>query len=101
GSPAPLMLPKAAALMFAFGVLKFAWLKMLKNSARNWSFACSVIAKFLKTPISHVNDPGPIRLPLRIEPKVPAAGNAKLVGSSQSTHGARLLQAPVPRGGPV
>ena len=47
-----------------FGGAKFGLLKMLKNSARNWSFEDSVMAKFLNAEKSRFLNAGPSRMPL-------------------------------------
>src|SRR6266404_4519114 len=41
------------------GAAKFGWLRMLKNSARNCTRACSVTLMFLKVEKSTVFSPGP------------------------------------------
>jgi hypothetical protein len=50
--PAPVICPNVALVMDAVGLLKFAWLKMLKNSVRSCRFVRSVTGTFLKTDMS-------------------------------------------------
>src|ERR1700732_2402997 len=73
--------------------IKFARLKTLKNSARNWSRQRSVIEEFLSSPMSQVNEPGKRKLPLPTLPKVPAAFDANAPGLSQSTQDVVILAA--------
>src|SRR3989442_91750 len=44
-----------------FGGSKFGWLKMLKNSARNWTRRCSPRLKFFIKDMSKLLKPGPSR----------------------------------------
>ena len=62
------------------GSRKFAWLKILKNSARNCSFHRSLIGMFLAKFTSKFNIPGPLTIPLPTLPNVPIAGRAKALG---------------------
>ena len=41
------------------GFSKFAWLKALNISVRNWSFTRSVTLKFFRMPMSTFQKPGP------------------------------------------
>ncbi len=65
--------------------MKFARLKTLKYSARNWSFQRSVNEKFLTRSMSQVNAPGKRKLFLPTVPNVPAAFVTNAAGLSQST----------------
>src|ERR1017187_9233898 len=47
------MVPKAALVVWVFGIPKFVWFRTSKNSARNCSRAFSRIRKFLSTEKSH------------------------------------------------
>lgn len=51
----------ADVYVIRFGVLKFAWLKTLKASARNWSEARSVREVSFLSDTSSWVEPGPIR----------------------------------------
>src|SRR5439155_5735988 len=64
-----------------FGVLKFAWFKMLKNSARNCKLTASFRATRLNNEVSRLYAPGPHSAPRDTLPKVPASGSKKALGS--------------------
>ena len=73
--------PNPAPLTDTPGLLKFAWLKTLKNSARILkAHSFPEIAKRLKIPISVLNTPGPRKRPLPRVPKLPSGGMAKAMG---------------------
>src|SRR3989442_1169792 len=48
-----------AVVATPFGGSKFGWLKMLKNSARNWTRSCSFRVKFFIKDMSKVLNSGP------------------------------------------
>src|SRR5262245_37983661 len=64
-----------------FGVSKFTWLKMLKNSARNCKATSSVTATLLNSEVSAFHDLGPRYMPRDTLPKVPVGGSKKALGS--------------------
>ena len=47
GELAPVIFPKFVLVTVVVGLLRFAWLKKLKNSPRAWSFIFSDTLKFL------------------------------------------------------
>ena len=83
-SGTPLAAVYAAELPFVEfavpGSRKFAWLKTLKNSARNCNLTRSRIGKLFEKFISKLSDPGPRIMPLATLPNVPIAGSAKALG---------------------
>ena len=54
-------MPKVPLVMLPEGLMKFAWLKMLKNSARNRNETPSLIGVTLLMPRSVVSIPGPAK----------------------------------------
>src|SRR5208337_3473863 len=73
GSFAPVTLPNVAEPKVPVGSPNWAWLKRLKNSARNWSDILSVSFVSLSSPKSQLFKPGPWkkrRLALPGTPKV-------------------------------
>ena len=90
------MAPNPPALTLFTGLLKFARLKKLKNSARKFKVISSRMVNAFEMPKSVLNSPGPRSKLLAMFPYVPSAGSANAVGSSLSTHGARFAQAPAP-----
>src|SRR5436853_2999302 len=94
GEPAPLMFPKPELFTLAVGLLRFVWLSRLKNSARNWKRARSVMGMFLNSPVSHPKNPGPRKLSLPSVPNVPIAGTVNAFGFSHFTHGVGVPQVP-------
>src|SRR5262245_638280 len=65
----------------AIGLLKFAWLRMLKASALNCRFNLSFRGIRLNNDMSTFQNPGPVNLPREILPKVPVSGSEKALGS--------------------
>ena len=53
------------------------WLKALNDSNRNWKLTCSVIPKFLNSPVSQLLIPGALKMPRPEVPRNPAAGCLK------------------------
>lgn len=66
--------------IIGFGVPRFVWLIMLKNSARNCSPIRSEIWVFLNTEKSSSAIPGPLNTALPEFPKVPTVGNMYAFG---------------------
>ena len=64
----------------ALGVVKLAWLRTLKYSARNCVRKRSRIRKFFDTEKSAFANPGPIMESRPALPKVPGAGAMKAAG---------------------
>src|SRR2546422_4024672 len=71
GSCAPKIFPTVELVMFRRGSLKWAWLKALKNSARNCILSFSPSEKSFKRPMSQFWKPGPSRMLL---PELPNRG---------------------------
>src|SRR5690242_11628141 len=63
-------------LLITFGLRKLAWLKMLKNSARNSSFSLSLIAVVFANARSKLMYPGPRRKLRGYVPYVASEGSA-------------------------
>src|SRR5437870_10616377 len=68
-------------LVVVLGAWKFGWLAMLKHSARNCRFFCSVIGKRFMTEKSTEAIPGPISVFRPRLPKVPSGCGTKAHGS--------------------
>src|SRR5439155_6754232 len=64
-----------------FGVSKFAWFKMLKNSARNCKLTDSFRTTRLNNRVSALNALGPRSAPSDRLPKVPVGGSEEALGS--------------------
>src|SRR5213594_4580032 len=64
-----------------FGVSKVAWLKTLKNSARNCRFKPSLRVTRLNNDVSTLYALGPRSAPRDTLPKVPVSGSEKALGS--------------------
>jgi len=62
--------PKFGLVIVPFGVANVVWLKMLKNSARNWNFKNSVNSVSLTTEKSKFHQPGPVAV---LRPRFPGA----------------------------
>src|SRR5437667_2715675 len=73
--------PVSNTTLPAMGLLKFAWLRMLKASARNCRFNFSFNGIRLNSDMSRFQKPGPVNLPREMLPKVPADGNRNALGS--------------------
>src|SRR5205807_3572506 len=89
---------KPELFTLAVGLLRFVWLSRLKNSARNWKRARSVMGMFLNSPVSHPKNPGPRKLSLPSVPNVPIAGTVNAFGFSHFTHGVGVPQVPEANG---
>src|SRR5262245_24040944 len=64
-----------------FGVSKFAWFKMLKNSALNCKLRASLTATRLNNEVSTFHALGPRNAPRDTLPNVPVGGSKKAFGS--------------------
>jgi hypothetical protein len=64
----------------SFGVRRFVWLRMLKNSARNCNPKRSVICEFLVAEKSTSDSPGPFNESRETLPKVPVVGGRNAAG---------------------
>src|SRR5260370_11807629 len=73
------MPPKLPLFLLVVGSFNSVWLKTLKNSPRSWNRIDSCEGrgkKFLISPVSTFQRPGPRNAPLPTFPKVPIAGRA-------------------------
>src|SRR5258706_8290637 len=76
-SPAVAGTPPCRSKSTIFGVSKLAWLRALKNSARNCVFSLSLILKFLKREKSRFESPGAVSVLRPRFPNVYWAGKEK------------------------
>src|SRR5208282_230553 len=74
--------PKLGAFTMFWGISKFARLKILKISARNWTLADSPKRKLRRREKSQLPNPGPRRMFRPALPKVNALGVLKAEGST-------------------
>src|SRR5271155_3693278 len=80
GARALVTTPKLLAEKFPFGLLNCVWLKILKNSARNWTAVRSVTAVDFSSAKSVLTIPGPLKNRRLASPKVPRACAEKAPG---------------------
>src|ERR1035441_7101870 len=76
----PVIVPTMAEVIFVFGLLRFGWLKALVAVACSFTRVCSRIWKYLKSPKSTLNNPGPSIMPVEASPRLPLAGWVKTFG---------------------
>ena len=74
-------IPAAEVNTTALGVLRFVWLKTLKNSARSCRFRCSVNAVSFLSEASTLDSPGPFNVSRLRLPYVPGVGRMNALGS--------------------
>src|SRR6266849_8147842 len=79
----PLIAPEPLKILL-LGVAKFSVLKILKNSARNWSRSCSLILVSFDSEISALKKWGPRKVFLPTLPKVPTGCSEKQLGLNHS-----------------